>query len=308
MTAEAQARAVTTANRVLDQPIAAAEVTVTFPAGGRLVRVEVLHPVETYFARVIGVDQVTVRGDATAEADTHATAAACAKPWFMPNTILSTLPACEACAASPPQVFIANGAVTDWAIGHYGDQFTLKPNNPAASLAPGQFYAIRMGDSTGGNDYRDNISSCSQQQIRCQQTYGAEPGNMIGPTVQGVRDLIGPFEDTYLAAGPVPERPRRAHLPDEPSAHHHSRLGRLQHGGLLPHRRVAGRGANVQIPVVGFAQVFLVGVQGNDVIGRLVGVSACDAGGGSGGGASGGGGSTGEIGPYGVLVRLVRTE
>ena len=307
-----QARAVTTANRVLDQPIAAAEVTVTFPAGGRLVRVEVLHPVETYFARVIGVDQVTVRGDATAEADTHATAAACAKPWFMPNTILSTLPACEACTASPPQVFIANGAVTPWAIGKYGDEFTLKPNNPATSLAPGQFYAIRMGDSTGGNDYRDNISSCSQQQIRCQQTYGAEPGNMIGPTVQGVRDLIGPFEDTYLAGGRY-----QSGLDGRTYQTSHQLItipvwDACNMAGFCPSGELPDGGANVQIPVVGFAQVFLVGVQGNDVIGRLVGVSACDAGGGSGGGASGGGGggggSTGEIGPYGVRVRLVRTE
>jgi hypothetical protein len=76
--------------------------------------------------------------------------------------------------------------------------------------------------------------------------------------------------------------------------------------GFCPTGELPDGGANVEIPVVGFAQVFLEGVTGNNVMGRLVGVSACSAGGGSGGG--GGTAAPGEIGPAGIPVRLVRIQ
>jgi hypothetical protein len=304
-TAQAHALAVTAANRVLSRPITAAEITVDVNVAQRLVTVDVIHPAQTYFARVLGIDSVNVRGHASAEAFAHATGAACAKPWFMPNTILSSLPACEACAAG--EVFISGGAVTAWAAAQRGHEFTLKPNNPAASLAPGQFYAIRMADSTGGNDYRANIASCSPQQIRCQQTYGAEPGNMIGPTLQGVRDLIGPVADTWQAPGEYVSGIDGATSDTSRQLITIPVWDSCGMVGFCPAGELPDNGANVMIPVAGFAQVFLDGVAGSNVVGRLVGISACAAGGGGSGGTGGGGGA-GEIGPYGVPVRLVRTD
>ena len=70
-----------------------------------------------------------------------------------------------------------------------GTQRTIKPGNPQNALTPGQFFAIRLGDSSGGNDYRTNIATCASQIVTCQNLYSVEPGNMIGPTKQGV---LGP--------------------------------------------------------------------------------------------------------------------
>ena len=46
------------------------------------------------------------------------------------------------------------------------------------------------GGSTGGNDYRDNISDCNGVAIPIGTMLESENGNMIGPTAQGVSALI----------------------------------------------------------------------------------------------------------------------
>jgi hypothetical protein len=74
----------------------------------------------------------------------------------------------------------------------------VRPTRPSDSLSPGQFYSIRLGDSTGGNDYRTNIATCSGEQTFCGSCYVTEPGNMIGPTRQGVDDLIPDPPDNFF--------------------------------------------------------------------------------------------------------------
>jgi len=298
-TAQSQAVATTTANGMLGEPILPAEVTVDVDVAGRLVTVDVTHPVSTFFARALGINSVNIGATALAEAWPNATGVACAKPWFMGNTMLSGLDPCAACAAG--EVFIAAGGISSFASSRLGAQFTLKPGNPQNALAPGQFYAIAMGESTGGAAYRDNISTCSQYQLFCQQSYMVEPGNMIGPTAQGVRELIGPDPDTYVDIGQYQRgdgtigdtSPQLISMPVwDPCAM----------AGFCPDGGLPENGRNLQIPIIGFATVFIEGLSGNDVMGRLVNVAACGSGGGSPGPAPG------EIGPYGMPVRLVRTQ
>jgi hypothetical protein len=54
-------------------------------------------------------------------------------------------------------------------------------------------------------------------------------------------------------------------------------------------------GANTNVTIVGYAMLFLVGTQGNNVVARLINVSPCGA-----------GAPTGETGPFAVPIRLVR--
>ena len=49
---------------------------------------------------------------------------------------------------------------------------------------------IGGGPITGGDKYRENIASCNGLPIEIGDTLTTEPGNMIGPTKQGVEDLI----------------------------------------------------------------------------------------------------------------------
>lgn len=78
----------------------------------------------------------------------------------------------------------------------YGRQIVLKPNNPHAAPAPGFFQAWDLSpDDHGGADYRENIWKCNPVEIQIGVPYAldsslSEPGNMIGPTNQGIDSLI----------------------------------------------------------------------------------------------------------------------
>ena len=78
--------------------------------------------------------------------------------------------------------------------GDIGTRVVLKTGSPSSALAPGVFHPVRIprydGGSQGGNDYRDNIASCAGVPIGINDVLQSENGNMIGPTRQGVQDLI----------------------------------------------------------------------------------------------------------------------
>jgi Flp pilus assembly protein TadG len=78
--------------------------------------------------------------------------------------------------------------------GDLGRRIVLKQGGPSTSISPGVFQPIRLprydGGSTGGDDYRENISTCTGLPVSIGDTLVSENGNMIGPTRQGVNDLI----------------------------------------------------------------------------------------------------------------------
>ncbi len=78
--------------------------------------------------------------------------------------------------------------------GDLGRRVVLKQGGPSTSISPGVFQPIRLprydGGSTGGADYRENISTCTGLPVSIGDTLVSENGNMIGPTRQGVNDLI----------------------------------------------------------------------------------------------------------------------
>ena len=74
---------------------------------------------------------------------------------------------------------------------------TLKVGLPGAAISPGFFYAVdfpplnRGTPVTGGSTYSDNISTCGEGSfVDVGDQLQVEPGNMVGPTVQGVQALI----------------------------------------------------------------------------------------------------------------------
>ena len=173
---------------------------VNVDTANRRVTVDVQSTQNTYFARALGVQTANVGVEAVAEASPNSTGTACAKPWFIPNTALGAGGACPACAAN--QVLVSGGQVTAFGQSQIGQQFTLRSQNPQNTLAPGQFYSIQLPGSSGANDYRNNIANCANTYVRCGDFYSTENGNMVGPTKQGVNDLIGnPPTDTWVSVG-----------------------------------------------------------------------------------------------------------
>jgi Putative Flp pilus-assembly TadE/G-like len=290
-------------NSIMGQPVTAGNVTINVDVANRKVKVDVSSTQNTYFARVLGPTSAAISVEGIAEAAEHSTGATCVKPWFIPNTIFASAGPCAACAAG--ELLISGGEVTAFAKSHFGQEFTLKPQQPSTAIAPGQFYAIQLPGSVGGSDYRANIGSCATPYLRCGNSYSVETGNLVGPTQQGVEDLIGnPPTDTWT--GTIGEYQTPNGLSD---------LSRnlvvapiwssCAMAGFCPSENFPS-GTTVSLQIIGFATFFLEGIQGGNVQARLISVSSCGAlSGGSGGGAAGGGGETGGT-VLSLPLRLVR--
>jgi hypothetical protein len=198
----------------------------------------------------------------------------------------------------------------NWLTTNPSRQFTIKPQNPTGALAPGQFFAIKLGDSTGGQDYKTNIKSCPAVPIFCANDYPSEPGNMVGPTKQGTCALIcydGDEQctncphDTYVGPGQY-RRPGSPWSDGQIGATSRA----LVISPIIDVCKFCTEGfpsgtTSAQYTVIGFATVFIEGFVGDDVQARLINVTDCSV-------ASGGGGSINpeETGPFGQPLRLVR--
>src|SRR5262245_32441568 len=170
-------------NSVMGTPIVAGDVTIAVDVANRKVTVDVASTQPTYFAAALGHKTANIKVTGTAEAAKFSTGSSCVKPWFIPNTIFSTDPACTA-ACDPTQLLIdpATRLTTPFADSKRGQKFTLKPQDPTGSIAPGQFYAIELPESKGASDYENNIATCTNAYVRCSEFYSVKTGNMVGPT------------------------------------------------------------------------------------------------------------------------------
>ena len=281
------------------------------------------NPVQTFFAGVF-VNSADVSVRATAEASPVATSSNCPKPWIIPSTAFhpDTISPCDACldtwvagdhgipVGGPCTIIDRAGNVTPFArylmgeIGSIGPavQFIIKPQNPAEALVPSNFYPIQV-TGAGAAVYRADIGGCGDN-VACGDQYTVETGNMVGPTGQGVRDLVSlenrsysfSGEHQYLSGGihRVPN-PQLAAVPVwnacadpfftyDPSA------------GQCPAEAVAS-GTNTLYTVGAFAQIFVEGMVGQGVEVRLIDLTTC---------TGNTGPSTDEAGPLAIPVRLVR--
>jgi Flp pilus assembly protein TadG len=81
--------------------------------------------------------------------------------------------------------------------GDVGTQLVLHSDSTPGPVAPGQYYSIDLpplgkgiGPFTGGAAYRDWIATCCPYVVAPGDSCQLEPGQMVGPTVQGVAALI----------------------------------------------------------------------------------------------------------------------
>jgi hypothetical protein len=103
------------------------------------------------------------------------------------------------------------GTWDDGTSADYGRTVQLKAQNPQSefNLEPGLFFPWRVpedpnmgecdsggggGSTAGGAFYRRNICECNNSPIELFTDYDLEPGNMVGPTRQGIDELMS--EDT----------------------------------------------------------------------------------------------------------------
>jgi len=310
-------------NKMLGAAVSIGTADVNVDTANHRVTVNVNQSQPTIFSRVLGENTANIHATAIAEAVVTANATGCLKPIFIPNTALfvgsGSTTQCDACLTSPKQVLIDNVGgtlvVTDWAktqIRTGNNQFLLKPQNPQNSLRPGDFMLIDIPGHNPG-DLNDDISNCLDQTSACAQVYSILTGDHVGPTKNAIKTLIGcPTPDVYVAPGQY-QRPNgtigstsKALVTCPVWDVCNATIGGQP---FCPAASVPG-GTNVSLQIVGFAVVFIQGLKsgnsntidcnGNDVVARLINVSAC---GGTGGTPAI---NPNETGPFGTPIRLVR--
>jgi Flp pilus assembly protein TadG len=154
----------------------------------------------------------------------------------------------------------------------HGRAIILKSGQPNQAIAPGWYHPVVINptEGPGGANYRDNIATCDPTIIGPGSVLQVEPGNMVGPTNQGIRDLIaldpgaswnttlnngeGGIQGGCMAAGTCGISPRLVAIP-------------VFNPDIYDAGRASGRVDITIVKVLGF---FIQGmVNGNDVLGYL---------------------------------------
>jgi hypothetical protein len=183
------------------------------------------NPLPTFFGSLVGILEQGVRATATAQVMFGASAD-CVKPFAIPDKWVERRNDVGAPGWSPEDSFERyarnGGAVLTPTADYYeapdapgglyapngtgytrdstslggtdhGRYTVLKAGGPADAIAPGWYHpvVINPDEGPGGNNYRENIGSCDPTIIGPGTVLDVEPGNMIGPTRQGMQELIG---------------------------------------------------------------------------------------------------------------------
>ncbi|HEU4929098.1 MAG TPA: hypothetical protein VFU38_04660, partial [Candidatus Krumholzibacteria bacterium] len=94
--------------------------------------------------------------------------------------------------------------------GDVGQSITLKVGNPQDAIAPGQFFPIDLppldctcgiDPQSGADQYRWNIGNCNPFTVAPGDRLQVKPGNMVGPTRQGIQLLIDQDPNAYWSSG-----------------------------------------------------------------------------------------------------------
>jgi Flp pilus assembly protein TadG len=315
-TAQNAAVATAAANAILGTPVAITTGNVTVDTATRRVTVTVPrtsaggNAIGTFFARVANNTSADIVAKATAEAGLQGSASRCVKPIFLPNTIFSDLtPGAGNSACNAGQVvFDSSGNITAWAQGLFGVQKTIRPVDPNTALQPGQFYSLDFG--SGGSTYRCAWGQClnycaGTSEIACGQRYPVETGNMVGPTQQGVRDLIGNPADRWIG---IDQYDVDGVTMDTSK----SLVIAPVWEDCDPANQIISGTRGQTVAVIGFLELFVDRYQngngpGSGVQAHIVRAVACPRNGGGGGGG-GAGNPNPSTGPMATPVRLIQTQ
>jgi Flp pilus assembly protein TadG len=196
----------------------------TNPATGQLDRVRVSvrrtaergNAVNTLIAQYFGIATADIGAVATAEA-APANAMSCVKPFTIPDkwTESQTGPWD---VTDTYDAFTNKGAPLanpDIYIPAYNDDGSPNPNytgynserdkgmqlmiraGTGNNITPSFYFSLALDDDTGGSDYRWNIANCNTTKYNWGDPLIQEPGNMVGPTTQGINDLIARDPNAY---------------------------------------------------------------------------------------------------------------
>ncbi|HOT96169.1 MAG TPA: pilus assembly protein TadG-related protein [bacterium] len=225
-------------NDCIQQPVIISNENVTFPASNR-VQVSASRTLQLFFLPLIGLNQRVIRASATAELG-YVTSTNGLAPWAVPK---------EAWQPGDRVVIKA---------GQLGEIGT----NPGFYY-PVDFPAVNRGNPiSGASEYEENIRAGCDETVEIGDILQVEPGEMQGPTRQGVDYLIDADHCAYWDGERVANSlftgyssPRVVKVP------------------LYDPSKPPDSGRNT-IEVIGFAAFFVEGMVGKTVIGVFIEVTS----------------------------------
>jgi hypothetical protein len=243
------------------------------------------NPVPTLMGSLFGVQNADIVATATAEASA-ANAVRCPLPFTIPDkwdehqdpswTPDSTFDIYDN-KGNPignPDVYRPRTA-TDPGSGYqlprdYGLELVLKANN--TSKITSSFYnPWDLPGSVGASDYRANIAGCdSNLKMPTGVDMPPENGNMVGPTAQGMQDLIDQDPGAYWADS-CPGQPMGCVMGSNPDFHGNSpRIRPVPVYDPVAYADGAQHGKNITLKNVSYIGFFIEPLVGGEVRGRLV--------------------------------------
>ena len=173
------------------------------------------NPLPMFFGQLVGLTEQGVQATAMAQA-AIAEASDCMKPWAIPDRWADNhdeTPTIDVGTWTEDDTFdtvVENGNNAGDPLPDadvytrpgftlavdYGRRLQLKVGTPQDAIAPGNFFPIALPlaephpVSSGGDDYRYSIANCNGTPVSAGQSMTTEPGNMVGPTKQGMEELI----------------------------------------------------------------------------------------------------------------------
>ena len=231
---------------------------------GEAIRAQAVVNVPVTFGLILSLTNTNVHAEATAvvgvqtQTPTPVTVTASALPFAVADTTIWN-------PGTPPTPRIQMGTQVSLKIYSSGD--------PGGFIGNGNFLAVAIGNDHGGNDYRDRIANTTPVTFNLNQgiDIATEPGNMVGPTAQGLQTRLG--SDVY----PYPSANNTAYSnwlnSYDPSTGKRADTDRV---GIVP--IIADPGGNLNgrkdLTLTGFAGIFIEGLEtvteGNNTYNRLV--------------------------------------
>jgi hypothetical protein len=167
------------------------------------------NPLSTIIAAIFGIANADIAATATAEVS-PANAMTCVKPFTIPDLwIERTDPPYDSMTSTfeifeqptqhgnplpNPDVYIP--ATEPGYTGynqeqHRGTRLMIRAGS-GNNIEPSMYFSLALDgmDATGADEYEWNIANCNQRIMRWGEDLIQEPGAVMGPTVDGIRDLI----------------------------------------------------------------------------------------------------------------------
>jgi Flp pilus assembly protein TadG len=269
------------ANHVMSGNVSVQPDDVTFPTVER-VQVKVHrtgarnNPLLPFIAPMFGINTVDLGAVATAEA-ALANAMTCVKPFTIPDkwderqsppwdpTDTFDVVDNKGKPLATPDVYIprTQNGYTGYSSLDIGTRVVIKSAN-GNNIYPSIYFPYSMGGVTGAAEYEWNIENCNTLMMEFDDLLLAEPGNMVGPTQQGVQDLIakdpGAFWDSVndRVVSTMSPSPRVAPIPVfDPQFYDTGKQN----------------GRNADFKVANYIGIFIDRMRGNDVEAIIVPVS-----------------------------------